>query len=369
MSNLRKHLSNIFGWRTKRKIVVFESDDWGSIRTRDSDALRRLGERGFDIESSNFAKYDSLERNQDLENLFDVLHSVKDSRQNPAVFTPMTIVGNPDFAKIKESEYSEYFVEPFTETAKRYLGSENIEKAYREGISAGVFRPEYHGREHLNHLRWLRGLRAGEKGLVEPFALESIGFNRLGGEMIRDHLAAYDPEYTSDIPLLEESLRQGGAMFKSIFGFSPSYFVASKSSEPKSFEKALNEIGVKYLTRYKIQKYPLGNGKFHHEFNWLGKRNKFGQTVITRNAGFEPSSDPTIDWVQYCLNDIEIAFKWRKPAVISSHRVNYIGRLSEKSQLNGLHQLSSLLKQIVARWPEVEFMSSVELGDTIIQSN
>ena len=31
-SLLTVHASNIPGWRTKRKIVVIESDDWGSIR-------------------------------------------------------------------------------------------------------------------------------------------------------------------------------------------------------------------------------------------------------------------------------------------------------------------------------------------------
>jgi len=29
---LRKNLVNIPGWRTNRKIVVIESDDWGSVR-------------------------------------------------------------------------------------------------------------------------------------------------------------------------------------------------------------------------------------------------------------------------------------------------------------------------------------------------
>ena len=28
----RKELYNMFGWRTKRHLVVIESDDWGTIR-------------------------------------------------------------------------------------------------------------------------------------------------------------------------------------------------------------------------------------------------------------------------------------------------------------------------------------------------
>jgi hypothetical protein len=31
-STLSRNLTNARGWRTNRKIIVFESDDWGSIR-------------------------------------------------------------------------------------------------------------------------------------------------------------------------------------------------------------------------------------------------------------------------------------------------------------------------------------------------
>ena len=368
MPDIRKNLSNAFGWRTNRKIVVIESDDWGSIRTRDEVALNVLKGKGFDTESSNFVKYDSLEGETDLVALFEVLQSVRDKNNRSAVFTPMTIVANPDFRKIEANDFQEFFLEPFTETGKRYKGSADILKLYQQGIAEKLFMPEYHGREHLNHLRWLRGLVAGEKGFLEPFKVESFGFSHCDGNTIRDHLAAYDPEFQKDIPQLEQSLVDGLTMFEDIFGFKANYFVASKSPEPKEFEKALADSGVNYLTRYKLQKYPLGDGKYKREFNWLGKTNKYGQIIITRNAGFEPSGKLNIDWVGLCMSDIKLAFKWKKPAVISSHRVNYMGRLSEQNRSNGLRQLKSLLQQIVKKWADVEFMSSSELGDIIRKS-
>jgi len=33
MGKLHRYIANIPGWRTNRKIIVIESDDWGSIRT------------------------------------------------------------------------------------------------------------------------------------------------------------------------------------------------------------------------------------------------------------------------------------------------------------------------------------------------
>ncbi|MDC0298102.1 hypothetical protein OAL21_02940 [Akkermansiaceae bacterium] len=363
---IRKTLSNIPGWRTNRKLVVFESDDWGSIRTRDLDALNYLKGKNFDTERSNFVRYDSLERSEDLSCLFEVLTSVKDGKGRKAVLTPMTIMGNPDFRAIRDNQYEEFVVEPFTETLKSFPGSKQVLSQYKQGMESKIWHPEYHGREHLNHLRWLRGLRAGEKGLITPFEVESFGFKMVNGKKIREHLAAYDPEFESDIPLLEQSLIEGIDMFRSILGVDPHYFVASKSPEPKVFERSLALGGIKYLTRYKLQQYPLGNGKFHREFNWLGKRNRFGQLAITRNASFEPSDNPNHDWIDSCLNEVKLAFQLKKPAVISSHRVNYVGRLSKSNQSNGLQKLEELLKKIVDQWPEVEFVSSRELGEIIV---
>lgn len=365
LTKIRKVASNVLGWRTNRKLIVIESDDWGSVRTRDKEALQFLSKKNFDVEQSNFVQYDSLERAYDLECLFDVLSSVKDKNGKSAVFTPMSIMGNPDFQSIKESRFEEFVIEPFTETGTRYAGSENLLGTLKDGIDQGIWQPEYHGREHLNHLRWMRGLRDGDKGLTLPFEVESFGLSKVDRKAIRDHLAAYDPEFQSDIPLLEKSLIDGIAMFQSIFGRQAQYFVASKSPEPKAFEEALADNGIKYLTRYKLQRYPLGDGLFQKELNWLGKRNDHAQIVITRNATFEPSENPHFDWVDNCLNDIRLAFQLNKPAVISSHRVNFVGRLSEKNQSSGLKTLETLLKQIVKRWPDVEFVSSSELGNLI----
>ena len=40
--NLLRNLSNLPGWRTRRHIVVIESDDWGSIRMASHESFRRL---------------------------------------------------------------------------------------------------------------------------------------------------------------------------------------------------------------------------------------------------------------------------------------------------------------------------------------
>ena len=72
------------------------------------DILSRKGLKGIDFK---FNKYDTLESDKDIELLFDVLNSVKDRDRRPAVMTPLTVIANPDFEKIRSSGFSAYYYE------------------------------------------------------------------------------------------------------------------------------------------------------------------------------------------------------------------------------------------------------------------
>jgi len=115
-SKLQVHLSNIPGWRTRRKIVVIESDDWGSIRMSSKKAFQSLLKAGIPVDKSHYNLYDSLESNSDLEMLMKTLEKFKDSTGHSPVITGVNIVGNPDFEKIAANNFTKYEFEPVTET-------------------------------------------------------------------------------------------------------------------------------------------------------------------------------------------------------------------------------------------------------------
>ena len=96
------------------------------------------------------------------------------------------------------------------------------------------------------------------------------------------------------------------------------------------------------------------------KFHWLGQTNRHSQKYITRNGFF--GADSSKDWVDSCLADVALAFKYNKPAVISSHRVNFTGSLDNRNRDYGNKQLTNLLKKITSNWPQVEFLTSSELG-------
>jgi len=132
-------------------------------------------------------------------------------------------------------------------------------------------------------------------------------------------------------------------------------------------DKVLSENGVMY---HQLGQHlePIGEGKCKLVNRFWGDTNQFGQIYWRRNATFEPSRDPSFDWVNSCMAEIKIAFRWGKPAVINSHRVNYIGSIFEENRENGLKLLQNLLQAILKEWPEVEFISSDQLGDFMSES-
>ncbi|MCG9879162.1 MAG: hypothetical protein MH472_01050, partial [Bacteroidia bacterium] len=244
--NFRKKLSNLFGWKTKRKIVVIESDDWGSVRIKSKYAYNKMLEGGLELDRSNFTKYDALESNSDMESLFQVLRNHKDSKGKHPVFTPMCVVANPDFNKIENSNFNEYYFEPFTETCKKYPEHNKVHDLWLNGIKERLFVPQLHGREHLNVKRWMNALKEGNEGLRLAFKNESFGAFYFKGQRLPEHLAAFNPLYASDIPDLHQVTREAGRLFEEICGYKPKHFIASNSPEPRNLERTLKEIGVDY---------------------------------------------------------------------------------------------------------------------------
>lgn len=369
-SALRVNVSNIPGWRTKRHIVVIESDDWGSIRMSSKEAFDRMLKAGMPVDRSHYNLYDSLECNDDLEQMYETLSKFKDSTGRHPVITGVNVVANPDFEKIKTNNFSEYIYEPYTETCKRYSNHDRVYDLWKEGIEKRLMVPIFHGREHLNAQFWMRALRDKNKSTLVGFENEVTGMPGIKGEKLPDFQAAFQIDTINDLVYQKEVLKTGLDLFEELYGYRSRYFVPTNGPFNNTLEKDLNEHGVKYINTGKKQKEPLGNGQYKINTRFIGDKNQYGQIYITRNCFFEPSSSgfekpANTDWINNCLKEIEIAFRWRKPAVISSHRVNYIGYLHPENRERSLKQLSELLGKMLKRWPDIEFMTSSELGDLI----
>ena len=104
-SFLLKNFINARGWRNKRKIIVIESDDWGTVRMHSKEAYDALLQKGYPVDQCGYNRNDALESNKDLEGLRDMLLTVSNKKGQYPVITMNTIMTNPDFEKIKEEKY------------------------------------------------------------------------------------------------------------------------------------------------------------------------------------------------------------------------------------------------------------------------
>ena len=363
--------TNHKGININKRYLVIESDDWGSVRMPSIETLKGLMAKGLDLTGGDSNRYnlnDSLAGKGDLTALFETLNKYKDQNNKPAVFTAVSLVANPDFHKIKEHGFTTYYYEPFTKTLERYHGDGAAYQLWQEGIRHHIFVPQFHAREHINIAEWMRALQCRDKETLLAFEQGLWGFNNMknlaSGISFQAAFDFYNPE---DLDIQALSIKEGLDLFEKLFGYRASFFVPPNGPFNNSLEKVAADCGIKYMSASKIQIEPQGNGVNKKHFHWLGQKNKYHQLYITRNCFFEPSQEGK-EWVSSCLNDMANAFRWHKPAVISSHRVNYIGALNPKNRESGLKQLEQLLTAMLNKWPDIEFCTSNELGDLIAEN-
>jgi len=364
-----KELYSRFPFKTDRKIVVFEVDDFGAIRMPSKEIYDKLVARGFNLSDNRYNRYDTLLSENDLYNLFEVLTSVKDKNSKPAVFSPVAVVTNPDFKKIRESDFSTYFFETIPETFNRHFGNNNVWNIWEQGIEANIFLPQFHGREHLNVARWMRALQLNHGDTTLAFNFGFYGLPArytLNGQGYMDTYAYLNPaERARIIPNLKEGLE----IFAKLFGYTALLFTPPNAIFDPLLEPDLRHTQLKFITRPKLRMVNRGNGQRIPVIGFMGRKGLFGMRYSVRTCSFEPCNPDRNDAVDQCLSQIQKSFNDKQPAIISSHRVNFAGNIDSKNGDNGLKQLKTLLKQVTLRWPDTEFMSSMLLYNMILKDS
>jgi hypothetical protein len=361
---IKKHISNIPGKRHRKKYVVFESDDWGSERIPSMEDLKYITASGIDIYGNPFNRLDSLETSDDLSALFDTLYDFRDRNDNHPVITANSVTANPDFQRIKDSGYLEYH---FESTLQTYSRKKSCEKSYgliKEGMAQGIYHPQFHGREHLNVKQWLSAIQSGNILLKKAFDAGIYGIDLDTNLTGRDNfMASFDGNYDSDILDHNAIVKEGILMFKDIFGYVSGSFIAPCYIWHPSLEKSLKENGIKYIQGLPIQYAPADGRKYRKIYHYQGEMNKMNMVYFVRNCFFEPSLNNRIDWIKDCISRMKIIFFWGKPAIIGTHRINFMGSLNEENRKANLKLFGDLLKTILETWPDVEFTTTDRLGE------
>lgn len=364
---IAKNIINVYGFKTHRKLIVIESDDWGSIRIPSKQIRETLVAQKLIAIQDPFSRYDGLENEEDLNLLFALLLKFKDKNGNPPVITANCLMGNPDFKKIKASNFQNYFHESVKKTFESHQGHERCFSLWEEGNRLNVFHPQYHGREHLNVDLWMNKLQQKEEVYLKAFDYNTFAVSPDGvypqGNNI---MAAFDyttaEEEQHKITVFEE----GNALFTEFFGYQSKSFIAPCYVWNERLETLIQSLGVNFFQGSKFQNIPdIKVKKFKKKYHFTGQKNDNGQYYLVRNCLFEPSLNSDVDWVSACMKSISNSFFWKRPAIIGSHRINFVSLIEKSNRDTSLFLLEELLKKILQKWPDVEFVTSDELGGII----
>ncbi len=350
------YLKNALGSRTNRKVVVFSVDDYGNVRQNSKQSRAALENKGLKI-SNRFDALDGLETADDLYALFETLSRFKDVKGNSPIFTVFTNPQNMDFEKIKESGYKKVFYKDLNHFHVEH-GQKDAWETWQEGISMGLLCPQYHGRSHFHEGMLQESLDKKDKDVIACIDHHSYCALNKTSNGRQSYVSTYSYNSKSEFPDLIENAKSGVNAFERVFGCRPDHFTAPGQLTHSDIEKTLEPLGVSFIDSLTLKKQYEGANKYSQQVNYTGKSNYAGQRYIVRNCVFEPLIG---HGAKACLEEISIAFQMSKPANISSHRVNFCGRIEESNRKKGLPELQFLIQDILKRWPDVEFINTTEI--------
>lgn len=356
--------------KTKQRLLVIESDDWGSRRTDTVAVRNRLNGISKWVAADPYTQFDNIAHESDLSALFEVLNSVRDKHDNPACVTINVTTANPDFEKIRDCKFEQFHYEPFHKTISNTADGARVLQMWREGIRNKYFYPQLHGREHVHALAWLKELQMGNKELLGAFDLNSYGipYTALFKQRRKNLQASLDIYGIEGEEIFQEKwIREGQEIFRAFFQFESSTFIPPAYTWHNRINEPLRLTGIRGIQGLKLQYQPSLKKEKHYKrrLHFTGEHGANGIMYLVRNVFFEPSTDNRKDWVDETLSRIKKAFDNNHPAIIGSHRINFIGSLNVDNRDKNLAMLADILQSVIKRWPDVEFVSSDRILDPI----
>lgn len=353
-------------------LIVFQSDDWGTQRIPVGLKISHLIS-----ETNEFEVYDTLENEVDLEQFRDTICLINNQIVPKFKFTFNVVSGNPDFKKIRNRHYQEFFAQNLNESYEFYgYNKLKLKEQWNLLLDSKFLNFQFHSREHVNYKLWLDSIRSKDPKSCVAF---DLGFWGISTEFTKKRNQSFMATWDKDLDLLDaQNFRQGLVYFKDYFNINPISFVPNNYIFHKKNMNILEENGIISIQgkNYLIQPQNRRLFKYRHKIERnMGTIEKGSNSLISivRNVQFEPSKDlfsnkhnesftPQID---LAMNQINLAIMKGLPAVIDTHRVNYVGGRNEQNRDYGLQQLRKLVERIHNNYPDAEFISTTELTNRL----
>jgi hypothetical protein len=349
-------------------LLIIESDDWGFLRVPSREVRDDIQKEISPLVLDPYIQFDGMENKDDMSQLFNLLSDIKDCDGNSCVITANFIMKNPDFFKIENSGFSEFFSESFIDTYKRFHGNDETHLIQKEAQIEGIFMPQFHGLYHININRWMQSLRKGDFSTLGPFKRQMISYQvrKINSEVpcVNYLLDANNPSTPNQLGEVIENNIEGLQLFEKIWGFKSRTIISPCYIWHSSMEPALKKYGVLGFQGQRLQREPRLKGNVNdlkRVYHYQGEKNAFGQFYFIREAFFEPSLQPGKDFVGSALKQVNRCLKRHGFATLCIHRLNFMGSLDKTNRHNNLRHLRILLTSIINKWPNIRFISSDRL--------
>lgn len=326
-----------------------------------------LKDMGFNLELCGYAKYDSLESVEDLQALESCLQEVLERSKKMPVITANSIMANPDFEAILESDYQSFKTHSLKESHQKYHGDIGGYEYFQKLINKSFLLPQLHGYTHVNSNYWLQHLREDFPEVRAVFNSSVFG---LSGHLFKHSRSSYFEALRAttekDFQIQEKELRMAVEAFKVNFGMQSKTFIAPNYTWSSRHEEVLADLGVLGLQGAHAQRVPATDGTYRIERHNMGSSNQFGQRYLIRNSSFEPAIRKGEDWKKRIMKAAKIAFAIGAPLVISTHRVNFVGGMDKENRERNLELFKAILLSLLETYPKMEFISSADLIEIIL---
>lgn len=361
---LIKQLGLLGVWRPNKRIVVFESDDWGSTRMENPDIQAYFFKKYPELRQSWMDVYDALETPQNINDLSSAADEISDYIGKPFCITLLLNSHNAHVGEISRSAYTRYYHEDFLSSAQRIFGGgASLKSAYLRALAGRSIEIQLHGQEHVQrsvllHLLNNRNLKDFKEDFSYGYYASLFHKGKYTPTQLR---ATFYPFLSDDYTWQINSLSDSMDFLKLQFNCNTDYLVPPNG--PVSFEvlKKLKHLGINGLVS------PLVNKTFYFKrlqiplYAPMGLSSLSGCVYINRNVPFEPRRTFATNVVEGALSKVKRLLEDGYPAVITSHRANYTDFLCNRGYYQSFELLKKLILSINRLFPDTLFLSSSQL--------
>jgi hypothetical protein len=330
-------------WRRLRAVVL-ESDDWGLCAWAPDEQAQRVLADTPAFRSTAGRRYggSTLENAADVRALADLMLEFRGGDGFPPVWQANTVMAAPDYERLQAPlfEIDSVPLVDLPEFPSRWKRPGPWD-AVTAACDAGVWRPELHGHHHLPERAWLTALRRGAADARRAHEVQSpiCAAVEASGE--------YDPSEPAEVRA--RNLDQAVAKFTRLLGRGPQSFCPPDYRWDDTLEAQAERLGVTTLQGKAEQMGPRFPKLRHLLLRHRWPHRRGGRFYLPPRIAFEPGRGdrPLPVLVERARDAVRQSWSRGQPAVISTHRVNYVhldatratrGRAALRDLLQGLSE-------------------------------